>query len=131
MRVWDRMTDEQKADPRRMHSSKFPLPEEEEPLPPDIAPGSLINVFTELAHKTTVDAATLLARTTGGRTISFLKQSALQEAIQAVAEEVHRQYIISFQPKSETPGLYHSLRAAVKDQPDLRVRTRAGYWLVQ
>ncbi len=128
-RVWDRMTDDEKNDPKRMHSSKFPLPEEEEPLPPDMAPGSLFNVFTELAHKTTVDAAALLTRTTGGRTFSFLKQSGLEEAIQAVAEEVHRQYIVSFQPKQDTAGLFHTLTAAVKGRPELQVRTRAGYWL--
>ncbi|HJZ99545.1 MAG TPA: hypothetical protein VKE70_23705, partial [Candidatus Solibacter sp.] len=56
-RVWDRMTDEQKEDPRRMHSSKYPTKEEEAPLPPDTTPGSLLSVFTEAFHKTAPDAA--------------------------------------------------------------------------
>jgi VWFA-related protein len=131
--VWDRMTDEQKNDPGRMQQGriKYPRPEEEEPLPPAMAPGSLFNVFTELAHKTAVDAANLLSQTTGGRTFSFLKQSGLEDAIHAVADEVHRQYIISFQPKLDTPGLFHTIRAAVRDRPELQVRTRAGYWRVQ
>jgi VWFA-related protein len=128
-RVWDRMTDDQKADPKRMHSSKLPTPEEEEPLPPDLPPGSLLNIFTELAHKTTVDVATLLSRSTGGRTFGFLKQRALEDAIQAVAEEVHRQYIVSFQPKPDISGQFHTLRATVAGRPDLQARTRSGYWL--
>jgi VWFA-related protein len=127
---WDRMTDDEKNDPRRMRSSKVPSPEEEEQLPVDLRPGDLIGVIVEVAHRTRVDAANLLTRTTGGRTFNFLKQSGLENAIQAVAEEVHRQYIVSFQPKPDTAGLYHGIRAEVKDRPELRVRTRAGYWSV-
>lgn len=129
---WDRMTDEEKA---KSHADqgehKYAYPEEEEVLPPELAPGSLLSIFTELAHKTKVDAASLLSQTTGGRTFSFLKQKALEDAIQAVADEVHRQYIVSFQPKGDAAGLYHTIRAEVKDRPELQARTRAGYWSVQ
>jgi VWFA-related protein len=131
--VWDRMTDEEKQDPSRMQKGriKYPWPEEEETVPAAVAPGSLFNVFTELSHKNAVDAANMLSQTTGGRTFSFLKQNALESAIHAVADEVHRQYIVSFQPKWDTPGLYHSIRAEVKGRPELHVRTRAGYWQTQ
>jgi VWFA-related protein len=130
--VWDRMTDEQKKDPRRMqHDHPFPFPEEEVGLPPDIAPGSLFDIFTSLARQTTVDAAVLLSRTTGGRTFGFLKQDGLEEAIHAVADEVHQQYIASFAPPPDSAGRFHELRAQVKDRADLKVRTRTGYWSVQ
>jgi VWFA-related protein len=129
---WDRMTDEQKHDPLRFQGDHpFPLPEEEEGLPPDIAPGSLINIFTALAQQTKVDAAALLSRTTGGRTWGFLKQSGLEEAIHAVADEAHQQYIVSFTPKPDAPGVLHSLRAEVKGRPELKARTRTGYWSVR
>jgi VWFA-related protein len=131
--VWDRMSDEQKASPDRMQDGriKFPRPEEEMPLPPDMAPGSLFNVFTGLQHRTSVDAAALLSSATGGRTFSFLKQSGLEDAIHAVADEVHRQYIVSFEPKLDTAGLFHTIRAEVRGRPELQVRTRAGYWRIQ
>jgi VWFA-related protein len=131
--VWDRMSDEQKQslDRRQPGSIKYPWPQEEEPVPAAAPPGSLFNVFPELSHKSAVDAANMLAQTTGGRTFSFLKQSALESAIHAVADEVHRQYVISFQPKWDTPGLFHTIRAAVKGRPELQVRTRAGYWRAQ
>jgi VWFA-related protein len=129
--VWDRMTDEQKEDPKRMHSSKFPTPEEEEPLPPELVPGSLLTGITELVHKSKVDVATLLSSTTGGRTFSFLRQDGLENAIQAVGQEVHRQYIVTFAPKPDEAGRFHSLRAEVRGRPELHVRTRAGYWSVQ
>jgi hypothetical protein len=102
-----------------------------EVLPPDMTPGSLLSIFTELAHRTKVDAASLLSRSSGGNTVNFLKQKALEETVQAIAAEVHRQYIISFQPRPDTPGFFHSIRVEVRDRPELHARTRAGYWTVQ
>jgi VWFA-related protein len=129
---WDRMTDEKKQDPFRFQGDHpFPFPEEEVGLPPDIAPGSLFDIFTSLAQQTKVDAASLLSRTTGGRTWAFLKQNGLEEAIHAVADEAHQQYIVSFSPKPDAPGVFHALRADVKDRPELKVRTRTGYWSVR
>ncbi len=130
--VWDTMTDEQKANPDRGQGSiKYPLPEEQEPLPPEMAPGSLLSIFTELKNRSQVDLAALFTRTTGGRTFNFLKRSGLESAIQAVGEEVHRQYVVTFQPKQEAAAGYHTLRAGVRGQAGLEVRTRAGYWRVE
>ena len=121
--VWDRMRVEERG--------RYPTPEQEAPLPPELPPGGLHSIFTELMHRTAPDAAGLLSVATGGRTIRFLKRNGLEEAIQAVAAEVHRQYIVTFQPPLGTPGLFHTLRVEVKGRPDLHARTRAGYWSVQ
>ena len=101
------------------------------PLPPDMAPGNLLSIFTELARQGKPDNSVQLTRTTGGRAIGFLKQEALEEAIQAVASEVHRQYIVSFTPPPAKPGQYHTIRIEVKDHPEWTARTRAGYWSMQ
>jgi VWFA-related protein len=101
------------------------------PLPPDTAPGNLLSIFTELARQGKPDTSVQLTRTTGGRAIGFLKQEALEEAIQAVASEVHRQYIVSFTPPPAKPGQYHTIRIEVKDHPEWTARTRAGYWSMQ
>ena len=76
-------------------------------------------------------SSSLFTRTTGGRTLSFLKRNALERAIQLVGEEVHRQYILSFEPKGGEPGKFHAIRAVVKRRPELQVRTREGYWALQ
>jgi hypothetical protein len=99
-----------------------------EPLPPDSAPGNLLSVFTELAHQGKPDNSVQLTRTTGGRAVGFLKQEALEEAIQAIASEVHRQYIVSFTPPTGKTGEYHTIRIEVKGHAELTARTRAGYW---
>ncbi|MEO7146149.1 MAG: hypothetical protein ABI165_21860 [Bryobacteraceae bacterium] len=52
----------------------------------------------------------------------------MEQAIQLVSEEVHRQYILSFQAKGGEPGRFHAIRVAVKNRPELQARTRSGYW---
>lgn len=100
------------------------------PLPPDMAPGNLLTIFTELAQQGKPDNSVELTRTTGGRAIGFLKQEALEEAIQLIASEVHRQYIVSFTPSGAKPNQYHVIRVEVKGHPEWRPRTRAGYWSI-
>jgi VWFA-related protein len=100
-------------------------------VPPDIGPASPIYAIGELIRLRKPDLSSLFTTTTGGRELNFLKKSALEHAIQLVSEEVHRQYILSFEPKGGNPGTFHAIRVAVKGQPELRVRTRDGYWVVQ
>ncbi len=99
--------------------------------PLDPGPGGLLYEIGELARLKKPDLAELFAKTTGGRTMGFLRKNGLEQAIQLVSQEVHRQYMLSFQPKASEAGSFHTLRVAVKDRPDLRVMTRAGYWSLQ
>jgi VWFA-related protein len=94
------------------------------PVPPDLGPGGYIYAIGELIRLRQPDLASLFTKTTGGRTISFLKKNALEQAIQLVGEEVHRQYILSFEPKGGEPGKFHAIRVALKNRPDLQAKTR-------
>jgi VWFA-related protein len=102
------------------------------PVPPDLGPGGYLYGIRELICLHKPDLANLFTRTTGGRSLGFLKKGALEHAIELVSEEVHRQYILSFQPsfqtKSVQPGAFHTLRVEVRDHPELHARTRDGYW---
>jgi len=100
------------------------------PVPPDLGPGGYIYALGELLRLSKPDLSDLFTRTTGGRSLNFLKKSGLEETIQFVGEEVHRQYILSFSPKPDGSGAFHRIRVEVKDRPDLRVKTRDGYWPV-
>jgi hypothetical protein len=125
---WDRMTDEEKLRRSRDGGGRFPFPEDEEILPPETPPGGLIPLFKELKRRADPDAAGMLTAATGGRTVRFLKRSGLEEAIQVIAEEVHRQYVVTFQPAPDASGSFHTLRIVVAGRPALAARTRAGYW---
>ena len=101
------------------------------PVPPDLGPGGFMYGLGELIRLHQPDLSNLFTKTTGGRTLTFLKKSALEQAIQLVGEEVHRQYILNFQPKGGEPGEFHAIRVVVKSRPELHVRTREGYWAPQ
>ena len=78
-------------------------------------------------NKTKVDTAAFLSRATGARTIFFLKQATLEEAIAAIGEKVHRQHVLSFQPAPTAAGEFHTIRLEVRRQPELHARTHTGY----
>jgi VWFA-related protein len=101
------------------------------PVPPDLGPGGPFYAIGELIRLKQPDLAKLFASTTGGRTLNFLKKNALEEAIQLVGEEVHRQYILSFEPKAGDAGKFHTVLVVVKSRPELHAKTREGYWAVQ
>jgi VWFA-related protein len=98
------------------------------PVPPDLGPGGFMYAIGELMRLHQPDLASLFAKTTGGRTLNFLKKNALEQAIQLVSEEVHRQYILSFEPTKGEPGKFRAIRVVVKNRPDLHAKTREGYW---
>jgi VWFA-related protein len=106
-------------------------PPDNTPVPPDLGPGGYIYAIGELIRLHQPDLSSLFTKTTGGRTLNFLKKNALEQAIQLVGEEVHRQYILSFEPKGGEPGKFHTIRVALKNRPDLQAKTRAGYWALQ
>jgi VWFA-related protein len=100
-------------------------------VPPDLGPGGYLYGIRELVRLHKPDLSHLFTNSTGGRELPFLKKSALEHAIQLVSEEVHRQYILSFEPKGGQPGTFHAIRVEAKNRPQLRVKTRDGYWALQ
>ena len=118
------------AERKKMPACAWCEKPDDSPQPPDLGPGGLLYGLHELIHMRLPDLAELFTKTTGGRTMSFLKKSALEETIQLAGEEIHRQYILSFQPKPGEPGKFHSIRVEVKGHPELQVTTREGYWSV-
>jgi VWFA-related protein len=99
------------------------------PVPPDLGPGGFMYGIGELMRLNQPDLSSLFTKTTGGRTLNFLKKNALEQAIQLVSEEVHRQYILSFEPKADgEPGKFHPIRVAVKNRSELQAKTWEGYW---
>ena len=104
-----------------------PAPDET-PVPLDIGPSSPIYAIGELIRLHKPDLSTLFTKTTGGQAVGFLKKNGLEQAIQLVSQEVHRQYILSFEPKGGEAGKFHAIRVVVKDRPELQAKTRAGYF---
>jgi len=104
---------------------------DETSVPPDVGPGGPLYALGELMRLAKPDLASLFTANTGGRTLAFVKKNALEQAIQLVGDEVHRQYILNFEPKGNVPGSFHAIRVTVNGRPELRAKTRDGYWALQ
>jgi VWFA-related protein len=131
--VKPKTVEDQKPEAERIKIKACDLctPPDDTPVPADLGPGSLIYGIHELIHLSKPDISSLFTRATGGRALAFVRKNALEQAIQLVGEEVHRQYILSFQPKGGEPGKFHSIRVEVGNRPELQVKTRQGYWTTE
>jgi hypothetical protein len=58
---------------------------------------------------------------------AFLTKDGLEKTMERIGEDLHNQYLVSFQPEDGPVG-FHGIRMEVKRRPDLVVRARAGYW---
>jgi len=115
---------------KRQACALCPAPDDT-PVPPDLGPGGYVYGIGELFRLRLPDLSTFFTSATGGSSMGFLTKNALEKTIQLAGEEVHRQYILTFQPKSDETGRFHRIRVTVKDRPELEVKARAGYWAVQ
>ena len=71
--------------------------------------------------------AELFTKGTGGREFSFYRQRGLEEAIQHIGEELHSQYLISYNPNNKEEGGFHQIQVVVAGRRDVgRVQTRPG-----
>jgi VWFA-related protein len=124
-----------------------PLPPAAHPLPPNVPAtpntvmqttggqgGSanfiplLVEIFKDTKSIFVDNPVEVFTRGTGGTEFTFAKQKALEEAISKIGEEIHSQYLISYQPNNKEEGGFHEISVEV-DRKDIKVRTRPGYWL--
>jgi VWFA-related protein len=66
---------------------------------------------------------------TGGTRFSFAEQKGLEDAIAKIGEEIHSQYLISYNPNNKAEGGFHEIAVEVSNSDAKTVRTRPGYWL--
>lgn len=94
--------------------------------------GDLVPIFEELftAAKALFvkNPAEVYTQFTGGREYSFLTQADLERAIAAIGTEIRSQYLLSYNPDNKLEGGFHRIQVIV-NRPNLRVRTRPGYWM--
>lgn len=93
----------------------------------DTNPGNWLTVLADIARLATQDAGDALAKYTGGEKVPFAKLSGLERVIGKVGEDLHTQYLLSFQAESATSDTYHAITVHVR-RADALVRARPGYW---
>ncbi len=94
--------------------------------------GNVVPVFVDIfkAVKSVFvdDTLDVFTRFTGGREYAFIGERSLEKAVSGISEELHSQYLLSYQPNNQTEGGFHDIRVVV-NRPGLEVRTRPGYWV--
>lgn len=68
------------------------------------------------------------SRFTGGREYSFMSQRGLESAVSDIGEELHSQYLLTYSPNNQEDAGFHEIEVQIH-KPELKVRTRNGYWL--
>jgi VWFA-related protein len=74
------------------------------------------------------DPLDIYTKYTGGRQFSFKTQKALEKDISTLGEELHSQYFLTYYPSTQEEAGFHQIQVGV-DRPELKVRTRDGYYL--
>jgi VWFA-related protein len=74
------------------------------------------------------DPVDVYTRFTGGDERSFVNQKDLESAMSAIGDELHSQYLLTYTPTNRQEGGFHEIVVTV-DRPDVKVRTRPGYWV--
>lgn len=88
----------------------------------------LVKAVAEAVRLSDTDLAAAFAQACGGTSAAFLTKDGLEKTLNRIGEDLHTQYMISFQPDASAAPGFHEIRVEVKDRPELTVRTRAGYW---
>ncbi len=88
---------------------------------------NLAAIFSEIGRTGSKSGAEALAKYTGGEQLTFAKLNGLEQVVAKVGEDLHSQYLLSFQADGAGAGKYHEITVRVK-HPDVVVRTRPGYW---
>jgi VWFA-related protein len=74
------------------------------------------------------DPLDIYTRYTGGREFSFKSQKTLERDVAQLGDELHSQYLLTYNPNNQDEGGYHHIVVQIL-KPDLTVRTRDGYWI--
>ncbi len=72
-----------------------------------------------------------LTKQTGGSVYSPIDEVELEQAFRQISSELAQQYVLSYYPDAETEkrGEFREVSLAVKNKPNLTVRTRKGYYV--
>lgn len=125
-----------------------PVPFTARPLPAGVPPtpqaaaqltgnsgnsGNVVPVIVELFKQVKAifvdNPIEVFTKWTGGRERAFVTERDLENAIIAIGNELHSEYLITYSPNNKDEGGFHEIAVAVATRPDVKVRTRPGYWI--
>lgn len=89
----------------------------------------LIGIFREMGRLGAKDTMEAMAKFSGGQQYSFVKQSGLESVFARLGEEIHSQYLVSFQPLPAEQPEFRKIEVRLPGHPEWQVRAQTGYWM--
>jgi VWFA-related protein len=89
----------------------------------------LIEIFQNAKGIFKAPAAEVFVNGTGGAQFGFYRNHGLEDAIQRMGEELHSQYMLSYNPNNKTEGGWHTIGVEVSGHGNAKAKTRPGYWI--
>ncbi|MGO9011095.1 MAG: VWA domain-containing protein [Bryobacteraceae bacterium] len=65
---------------------------------------------------------------TGGSQFSYYRHNGLEEAIERIGEQLHSEYLISYNPNNKIEAGFHQISVYVNSPMARRIQVRPGYW---
>jgi hypothetical protein len=89
----------------------------------------MVEIFKDVKAIFKDNPVELFTKGTGGSEFSFYRQRGLEESIQRIGEQLHSQYLVTYNPNNKEEGGFHEITAEVIGHPEYKIQTRPGYWL--
>jgi VWFA-related protein len=90
----------------------------------------LKEIYTDTKRIFVADPAKQFATQTGGQHFYFLKQKGMEDAVERISQELHSQYIVTYNPSTKAEPGYHTIEVGIdRDNNHYICKTRPGYWL--
>jgi hypothetical protein len=88
----------------------------------------LKEIYTQAKGIFVRDPSTQFSRSTGGHEFIFLRQKGLEQAVERISQEIHSQYVITYNPTNKTEPGFHTIEVSI-DRSSLVCKTRPGYYI--
>jgi VWFA-related protein len=91
----------------------------------------MIEIYRDAKAIVKANPTVLFTKATGGAQLSFVRGKGLEEAIEKIGEELHAEYLLSYNPNKEVmvgQGGFHQIKVEVSSPLVKKVQTRPGYW---
>jgi len=89
----------------------------------------IVEIFKQVKAIFVDNPIEVFTKWTGGRERSFLTERDLENAIMGIGNELHSEYLLTYTPNNKEEGGFHDIVVTVTNRPDVKVRTRPGYWV--
>jgi VWFA-related protein len=88
----------------------------------------MVEIFRDVKNIFKVSTATLFTKGTGGEQFNFATQRGLEDAISRIGDELHSQYLITYNPNNKQDGGFHKIDVEVVGR-QYKCETKPGYYM--